>query len=354
MKVLLLSRYGRLGSSSRLRSYQYLEFLRGNGWDIRVSPLLSDDYVERFYSGRQQNTGEIAGGYFMRVRALIEARRLDLVWIEREVFPWVPEILERTILPAGVPYALDFDDAVFHRYDEHSSRLVRRALGTKIDRLMRRAAVVIVGNDYIGERAIAAGARHVEVLPTVVDLSRYRARKFAPQAFQVIGWIGTPNTQPFLDLISPALAELSRKYTVKVLLVGANAKALPEIPHETVAWSEDSEVESIQGMDIGVMPLPETSFAEGKCGYKLIQYMACGLPVVASPIGMNSRIVANGTSGYLASTQEEWVEALGSLLSDKERRAQMGAEGRRLVEREYSLDIAGPKLHRILTAACSG
>ena len=102
------------------------------------------------------------------------------------------------------------------------------------------------------------------------------------------------------------------------------------------------------------MPLPETPFAEGKCGYKLIQYMACGVPVVASPIGTNRKIVAHGASGFLANTQEEWVEAIGCLLSNRKLRAQMGSQGRCVVENHYSLDVAGPELLRILTTACSG
>jgi glycosyltransferase involved in cell wall biosynthesis len=353
-RVLLLSRYGRLGSSSRLRCYQYLNLLRGAGWECSVRPLLSDDYVERLYAGRGKNLGEIARGYVSRVRALLGARRYDVVWIEREVLPWCPSILERAILPGRIPYVLDLDDAVFHGYDMHPWRFVRGVLGTKIDRLMRGSAVVIVGNEYIGERALAAGARHVEVLPTVVDLKRYQASDLAPRVCPVIGWIGTPITQPFLDAIAPALAELRRKHTFRVLLIGANAKALPTIPHETIAWSEDTEVESIQGIDIGVMPLPETPFAEGKCGYKLIQYMACGVPVVASPIGTNRKIVAHGASGFLANTQEEWVEAIGCLLSNRKLRAQMGSQGRCVVENHYSLDVAGPELLRILTTACSG
>jgi glycosyltransferase involved in cell wall biosynthesis len=353
MRALLLSRYGRLGSSSRVRSFQYLDLLREAEWDVTVSPLLSDGYIERLYAGRRQRLGDIVRGYARRVHALLGAGKYDLVWIESEVFPWIPNILERILLPRHIPYILDFDDAVFHRYDMHPWAAVRRGLGNKVDRLMRDAAVVIAGNEYIRERALAAGARRIEIVPTVVDLSRYSSASVALRALPVIGWIGTPNTQPHLEVVSAALCELSRNHAFKVLLVGADAMALPAVAHETVEWSEDTEVESIRRLDIGIMPLFESPFAKGKCGYKLIQYMACGLPVVASPIGINSKLVEHGKNGYLANAKETWIEALSALLSSSELRTRMGAEGRRRVEERYSLAATGPELLRIMATACT-
>jgi len=353
MRVLLLSRYDRLGSSSRLRSFQYLDLLRGAEWDVTVSPLLSDEYIERLYAGRKRQLGDIICGYGQRVLALLDARKYDIVWIESELFPWIPKILERILLPAHIPYILDFDDAVFHRYDMHPWPIVRWGLGRKIDALMRNAAVVVAGNEYIRERAFAAGAHHIEILPTVIDLSRYSSTSVTPRAIPVIGWIGTPNTQPHLEVASAALCELSRKHAFKVLLVGADEGAIPTVAHETVEWREDTEVESIRKLDIGIMPLIESPFAKGKCGYKLIQYMACGLPVVASPIGINSKLVEHGKNGYLANSRETWIEALSALLSSRELRATMGAEGRRQVEAQYSLAATGPKLLRIMASACT-
>lgn len=353
MKALLLSRYGRLGSSSRLRSFQYLDLLRKADCEVTVSSLLSDEYIECLYAGRRRPLTDVMRGYARRVQALLGAGKYDLLWIEGEVFPWIPNVLERVLVPGHIPYILDFDDALFHRYDMHRWAIVRWGLGSKVDALMRNAAVVVAGNEYIRERALAAGARRIEILPTVVDLSRYSSASVGPRALPVIGWIGTPNTQPYLEVVSAALLELSRNNAFKVLLVGADAGALPDVAHETVEWSEDTEVESIRKLDIGIMPLLESPFAKGKCGYKLIQYMACGLPVVASPIGMNSKLVDHGKNGFLATSKETWVEALSTLLSSRELRARMGANGRRQVEEQYSLTAAGPELLRIMATACT-
>ena len=113
---------------------------------------------------------------------------------------------------------------------------------------------------------------------------------------------------------------------------------------EVIAWSEDTEVDAIQSMDIGVMPLPDTPWARGKCGYKLIQYMACGLPVVASPVGVNKEILEHGVNGFLAESDAEWRTAIEALISDPDLRRRMGAAGRKKVENEYSLQVWGPRV----------
>jgi len=117
---------------------------------------------------------------------------------------------------------------------------------------------------------------------------------------------------------------------------------------EILPWTEDTEVSLIQNMDIGVMPLPETPWTRGKCGYKLIQYMACGLPVVASPVGVNCEIVEHGVNGFLAETNEEWRSAVETLLSDADLRRRMGAAGRKKVEDSYSLQVWGPRVAQML------
>jgi glycosyltransferase involved in cell wall biosynthesis len=354
VKVLLLSRYERVGASSRLRSYQYLDYLRRAGCDVSVNALLSDVYVRQLYQGKSPSVVDVCRGYVRRLKSVLRAHEYDLLWIERELLPWVPNIVERFVLPAKVPYVVDFDDAVFHRYDMHPKVVVRRMLGRKIDAVMHHATTVIVGNEYLRERAVAAGARCVEVLPTVVDLARYTVRDWKAESCPVVGWIGTPETQGFLGVVAPALAELLRTFCFKVVLVRANLKALPGVEHETVAWSEVSEVEAIRQFDIGIMPVPDYPFARGKCGYKLIQYMACGLPVVASPIGINSKLIDHGFNGFLASSKAEWVAGIGSLLSSSALSRDMGARGRRLVDEQYSLHTAAPALLRILMSASGG
>ena len=197
MKVLLLSRYGRLGASSRIRSLQYLPFFELKGWQINVISLFSDSYVQALYSGQSQ-WSQVITGYLQRLKSLLLVRRYDLIWIEKEIFPFMPALAEWLLAKAGIPYVVDYDDALFHRYDQHRSWLVRTLLGRKIDTVMKYSALVIAGNEYLAERARAAGARHVEIVPTVVDLTRYDVVRSVRKHPLVVGWIGSPSTSHYL------------------------------------------------------------------------------------------------------------------------------------------------------------
>lgn len=347
MRVLLLSRYGRLGASSRLRSYQYLPYLTSCGFDVTVAPFFGNDYVAGMYAGKVSHVG-VLRSYLTRLRFMLRARRFDLVWVEKEMLPWIPSWIELGLFPSGVPLVVDYDDAVFHRYDQNSLTVVRRLLGRKIDAVMRRADLVIVGNDYLGERARQAGARRIEFLPTVVDASRYIVSSTATGRRLTIGWVGSPSTAHYLNLIAPALQELTVSRGVRVVAVGANPAQLQDLPIEVRPWSEDTEVAEIQQFDIGIMPLPDEPFERGKCGYKLIQYMACGKPVVASPVGVSAVIVRPGIDGFLATTVAEWSESLRMLCDDTSLRQRMGVAGRARMEKEYSLQVAAPRLEQLL------
>jgi len=218
---------------------------------------------------------------------------------------------------------------------------------------MQHATTVVVGNNYLAEYARRVGARKIEYLPTVVDIDRYPISEKKSKQFR-IGWIGSPITAPYLGLVKDALYDVCQQTDARIVLIGAGERDfLPGLEKENLAWSEDSEVANIQSCDVGIMPLPDEPFAQGKCGYKLIQYMAAGLPVVASPVGVNARIVEQGKTGFLASSREEWKQALVTLYEDAGLRNSMGRAGRQKVEKEYTLQITAPRLLDILTKASS-
>ena len=188
-------------------------------------------------------------------------------------------------------------------------------------------------------------------MPTVIDLERYAAKKeYAVLTGEIpcIVWIGSPSTVRYLQLLREPLQLLSHELPFKLRVIGGGEVDLPRVNVESLPWSEISEVDSIRACDIGVMPLFDSPWESGKCGYKLIQYMACGLPVVASAVGVNSEIVRNDEDGYLASSVDEWIKALGKLLRDKTLRARMGRSGRKRVERHYCIQQTAPKLIEML------
>lgn len=347
MKVLLLSRYGRLGASSRLRSYQFLPLLAAHGVDVQPSALFDDDYVAALYRG-ERPLPLILRGFARRVAALCNARAYDACWVEKELLPWLPAWLERALVPPDMPLVVDYDDAIFHQYDRHRSRVVRRLLGHKIDAVMRRAALVLAGNDYLATRARAAGAPRVEMVPTVVDVARYASPPPAPRHRCTVGWIGNPGTARYLALIAPVLRALAQRADVRLVAIGANPEQVAGLPIEVRPWSEATEVAELQAIDVGIMPLPDEPFERGKCGYKLIQYMACGRPVVASPVGVNAAIVRDGVNGFLAADEAQWLAALTALADDPDRRVRMGAAGRADACARFSLHAAAPRVAALM------
>ncbi len=353
MKLLALTKYDHYGPSSRLRLFQYIPYLKNRGISIRVEPLFNSTYLHELFSTGKRPLPSILFGYTKRCLTLLKLGQYDLVWIEKELFPWIP-LLEKVLLSIlKKPYIVDYDDAVFHMYDTHTSRLVRFLLGNKIHAVMRNASIVTAGNAYLAQYARNVDAGHVEVIPTVVDMLRYRAAACPPKKTFTIGWIGTPITEKYVEIIKPALAALAQQTDVRIALVGASQNALSGLKREILPWSERTEVATIQSFDVGIMPLLDSPFEQGKCGYKLIQYMACGVPVIASPVGVNQNIVEHGINGFLAGNINEWIEYLELLRADKSVRNKLGKNARFKVENYFSLSQTAPIFYNLLLQAAT-
>lgn len=345
VQVLVLARYGPLGASSRLRFFQFFDALRSSDPPLLVTrqSLLDDDYLQRKYR-RRRHLMAVFRGYWRRLMALRQDPAGSIWWVEKELWPWMPAFVERLFLRHR-PYVLDLDDAIFHNYDLHPSRLIRLLLARKIDSLMQGAVLVTAGNEYLASRARSAGARRVEILPTVVDLGRYAplGSRPAPSRPAVIVWVGSPSTVHYLRLVVNALARLGAERLVEFHVIGAEFSA-PGLTVRCIPWSEENEARAIGECDIGIMPLTDSPWERGKCGYKLLQYMACGLPVVASPVGVNTHIVKSGENGFLALTDDQWVIALRQLVDDPALRSRLGQAGRKRVEREFCLQVTAPRI----------
>lgn len=361
MKVLFLTRYGARAASSRQRCFLYLESLAAAGIEAHVSPFLSERYVRSFHAGERVSRLDILRSYVARLGTLLRLRRYDVVWIEKEALPWFPAAIERGLFwVPGVPIVVDYDDATFHAYDRHRLRVVRLLLGGKIDGIMRTADLVIAGNAYIADRAAASGARNVARLPTAVDLGHYASAPRRPHTEEQalsIGWIGSPMTSAYLERLRAPLAELAGRLPLRMRLIGATPEVLAGLPVEVVPWSVETEAAELARCDVGIMPIPDQPWERGKCGYKLIQYMASGLPVVASPVGANREIVVPGETGFFAETDADWAAALLRLYEEQSLRERMGAAGHRRAEQLYSLQATAPRLiellHQVAAAAAA-
>jgi len=345
LRILLLHKYGQKSASFRCRLQQYVPYLERAGFECTVSSLLEDDYLtERFRTGRR-SLRAVAKAGLKRLKVLSQAGHYDGVVLCIEVFPYFPALFERYLNLRGIPYVFDYDDPIFHYYDLSHSQAVRLILGDKMKQVVRGAAVVFGGSPYLVQYARTENS-DVELLPTVVDLTKYARVKTHSESSRefVMGWIGSPSTAVYLQTIAPALRKFCETHPqARLVCVGSGPIELPGIPLEIREWSESSEVDDILSFDIGLMPLTDDPWSRGKCGFKLIQYMACGIPAVASPVGVNTEIVAEGVSGYLPPSSGEWVSCLERLCADRTLLAGMGAQGRKRVEQSYCLEVTAPR-----------
>jgi glycosyltransferase involved in cell wall biosynthesis len=290
--------------------------------------------LDEFYLKKKYNKLSLLIVYVLRLYQLLQIPRKAKIVIEKELFPFIPFWFEKYLLKKHI-VILDYDDAIFTFYEQHKLFIIRKLYEKKIDQLMVLSDTVICGSHFLFERAEKSRSKNVKLIPTVVDISRYKVQNDKSSDLPIIVWIGTPSTIHFIELIKPVLQELSEKYLFKFRVIGCLKFNIPGVNVECFEWSLDNEIKLISEADIGVMPLYDTDWEKGKCGYKLIQYMASGLPVVASAVGENNYIVQS-SCGYIAKSQANWIEFLSILLEQEHLRESMGNIGRIHAERYYS------------------
>jgi glycosyltransferase involved in cell wall biosynthesis len=348
--VLLLSRYERMGPSSRVRHYNYLPALERAGFRVTSAPFLSEEYLERFYRGKRPSLQLLVSAYWRRLRQILTARRYDLIWIEKEALPWLPAALERPFF-GGRPVVIDFDDPWHLRYATHGSALVRALLGSKLETVAAGSTAVTAGSPALRDWARSAKASHVVELPPAVDVERYPVLPL-PDGPLTIGWIGTPRNEPYLKVIAEPLRRLHEVYGTRLRVIGGGGTlSMPGVAIDQVPWREDTEATELAACHVGVMPLLDGAWERGKCGYKVIQYMAAGRAAVASAVGASKSIIVPGETGFLADNAGEWAAALEGLAADRERARTIGLAARQRAQTMYSLPVSAAKLVETLRAA---
>lgn len=342
-KILFCTKYDRLGASSRLRTLQFIPYLKTD-YACQINSLFSNDYVRKIYSHSKQSKLHILWSFIKRFFIVILCDA-DLIIIEKELFPYLPYFIEKICLYKK-KYIIDMDDAVFHNYDQNDSLIIKLFFRNKFELLFKNAFMIWAGSNYIYDFADKFNPNCVQLMPTVVDLNKYvnqtsnHKSENKKDDYITIGWIGTTESSVYLDEIIDVLLVIAKSYKIKLRLIGTSKKLnLPLIEVDNIEWSELTEVEEIHKFDIGIMPLADTMWARGKCAYKLIQYMACSKAVVASNIGENAILVENGLNGFLCSTKEEWSFSLEKLILDKTSRINLGYNGRATIESRYSLHV---------------
>jgi glycosyltransferase involved in cell wall biosynthesis len=344
MRVAAFTKYDREAASTRQRVLQYRPSLAEAGIELDHYPLLGNAYVRSLATSERWSRTELIASYARRLVQLLRRSRYDLIWVYAELFPYLPAAFERLVFRSGVPVVYDCDDAFYLAYNESRNPLARALLSGKIERLIGGAAAATCGNEFLRDHA-AKLCTNTIVVPTVVDTDIYRPAPRPSSGPPVIGWIGSPSTWENVRPLLPVLQQVCAVKGARFRVVGAGVRAardkFPQM--DLVPWSEATEVAEVQGFDVGIMPLLDAPFQRGKSGYKLIQYMACGVPAIGSPVGVNSSILADGC-GILAGTADEWAGALTRLLEDADLRRTIGAAGRARAVKQYSLAVHEPRL----------
>jgi glycosyltransferase involved in cell wall biosynthesis len=353
MRVLALSPVPYEGAGCRFRIAHYIPYLATQGIDVTVAPFYDRQFFGLVYDRRRyaRKAWLFLKQTAARVATIARAGRYDAIWIYREAFPVGPPILEAVLSALGRPLLYDFDDAVFLPNTSEVNRYVGALkYPRKIGRIIRYCDEVIAGNEYLASFARRFNPS-VHVIPTAVDTTVFvpRAAARPADAPPVIGWIGTPTTAGYLATIGPSLAALSATHTFTFRVSGAGGTlAFPGVQVESPPWSLAGEVELFNTCDIGVYPLADDDWARGKCGFKAIQFMACGVPVIASPVGVNRDIIEDGVNGFLAATAADWHGKLARLVSDAGLRQRMAAAARRTIQERYSLDVNAPRVAGVM------
>ena len=357
-KVLVLAPYPATAPSTRFRIVQLQPELSRLGVGTTLHPFLSEaGYRTVLRGGILAAVNAVVGGFEGLRSVLGRARSYDVVLVQRGI----SLLFDRRFLDAlgatGVPVVYDFDDAVFLP-QERGRRWVealRDPDGTT-RAFCSAARVVLAGNDYLAGFAREALGRadhgRVRVLPSVVDTDRFVPSSRPHAGLPTLGWVGSDTTVPYLEELLPALDELARRVPHRLVVVtGSRRPRLPGVDFDLVRWRPEEEVTAFQGLDVGLYPLDDSPWSRGKCGFKAIQYLACGVPCVASPVGVLGDIVQPGETGLHASSLAEWVEGCARLLSDPAERTRMGEAGRVLVESSYSVRRGAPVLAAALEEA---
>jgi len=341
MKILILPRYTESGASSRCRSYNYKPFFK-NKINCVYSPLFGGRYIHALYGKNfiLRKIYQLAGVINRFWILIFYARQYDLLIIEKELLPYFPYFIEKMLLKGKV-YSLDYDDYVGANYQTNSF------LSNKINQLVNGASGVTVGNKWYFEEF---KSNNLHYLPTVIDLEKYPETKkqFAVKKKAIV-WIGSPSTEKYLEILIPVLQQLAQKHHFVLKIIGSTIE-IKGVDVVYVQWKEATEVSELMSSDIGIMPLENLLWEKGKCGFKLIQYMACGLPVIGSPSPANEEIVENGVQGYIAKSEQEWHDYLIKLLADDGNLcSRMGAEGRKRIVAAYNYQVWGDRYVDMIT-----
>lgn len=342
-KVFILAPYPKgEAPSQRFRFEQYIDGLSNENLSIEIHPFLNDKTWKKLYKqgafiGKALG---IFGSFWRRFLLLFRLVKADYIFIHREAAMIGPPIFEWIIAKVlRKKYIFDFDDAIWlPNYSESNAKFHRLKAYWKTKWIIKWADTVTGGNEYLKNYALRYN-KNVQIIPTTIDLVNVHNQKtnYTQKAIN-IGWTGTHTTMHYLNELVPILRELEKEFLFTFTVISNQAPTFELKSLRFVKWNKATEIADLAQFSIGVMPLVENQWAEGKCGFKGLQYMALGIPAVMSPVGVNTTIVQNGVNGLLCTSAEEWRIQLSGLMQSSELRKRIGLEGHKTVVHRYSVE----------------
>ncbi|MFC6998580.1 glycosyltransferase [Rufibacter roseus] len=342
MKILFIVPYPYdKAPSQRLKFEQYVPIFKKEGIEVEYSSFFDEEAWSILYKKGKfiSKVAAVFRGYFRRVSDLFRLRKYDVVFVHLWVTPIGPPIFEWIYSRVGRNMIYDIDDLVFLNSAKHMAWW-KKILSSK-DKpiyLMKKAEHVLTGTPYLKDFALRYNPNSTDISVTM-DTERYMPiNTYSNEGKVVVGWSGSVSTSPYLFLLKDVLQEVNAKFPFKLLVIGDKQFHIEGLDIETLDWTQEMEIPTLQRMDIGLYPLPlDDEWVLGKSGGKALQYMAVGVPAIATAIGANFRVIEDGVSGYLVTTKEEWKERLLYLLQHPEERRKIGLAGRKRIEEKFSV-----------------
>ncbi|MFC1699001.1 glycosyltransferase family 4 protein [Candidatus Omnitrophota bacterium] len=361
MKVLFFTQSDEICAASRTRVYQYLPFLRSRGIACKVVPMATGLIYKGAFVLPESKIKKsfyiffsLILNYIKSLQILALARYYDVIFIQRVL---IPKVMARLLVKINDNIIFDFDDAIYAIESPRTTLINRLRVNRNkkyLPLMLSISKAAIVENEY-NKKYAEQFLKNVYIITGPLDTQRYRPNdEDLPKESKgdiVIGWIGSPTTTVYLRSLKDVFMALSRKHKIILEFIGAASFEIPEVKMVKKRWHLNTEVSDLQGFDIGIMPLPDNDWTKGKGGFKLLQYLAMGIPAVTTPVGVNSEIVQNGINGYLVNSEEEWIERLSLLIEDSELRQRMGRAGRKRIEEKFSIAANVPGFIEILKNA---
>lgn len=356
LKILFLTRYPVAGASSRYRVFQYISHLEALDVSCTVHSFMDQRMYQLSFAPRRTFTKVIAtlAATAKRLWGLRKWREYDAIYLQRELLPFGPPIIERWLKRRGAVLFFDYDDALFIKQPSRYSPIATFFRSPeKIWQIFQLVDCVVAGNNWLRDAARGKGGR-AETIEVAEDTDRIRVNR-SPGAPITIGWLGSKTTSKYLRLIEPVLQDIAAKHPdVRFEIVGGGDFDMEGVPWIRSEWSMEEELAALSRFDIGLMPLPLNDWAKGKSGGKARTYMAAGVAPVVTGIGYNLELIKDGETGLLCENHDDWAAALNRLINDPDLRDQIGDAARADVETRFSVSGKAAELRALFDDVLDG